>query len=141
MGSTFFREVRSTLLSYLRPFIIFSLFIVDVEEVAYVFDNVIVSYPPPLDETNFGISSLWLEVRNPDAHKYSQMIGNRFEHTAVISQEGSMFIWGGQFQDTVNVKGIWMLNIAGKDSEVRLTLAENDRNFDDYEATLTALHT
>ena len=59
----------------------------------------------------------------------------------MISDEGCMFIWGGQFQDTANVKGIWMLNIAGEKSEVRLSLAENDRNFDDYEATLTALHT
>lgn len=111
------------------------------EEVEYVFDDVLVSYPPPIQEGDFGVSSLWLKAHNPDSHKYPEQITNRFEHAAVMSREGSMFIWGGQFQDTSSVKGVWMMNVAGPESQVSFTLAESDGIFDDYEATLTALHT
>jgi hypothetical protein len=52
-----------------------------------------------------------------------------------------MFIWGGKFQDTSNIKGVWMINVAGKESQVSFKLAEDDGIYDEYEATLTALHT
>lgn len=111
------------------------------EPEAYVFDDVLVSYPPPIDEGNFGVSSLWLKAHNPDSYRYPEQITNRFEHAAVMSREGSMFIWGGQFQDTSAVKGVWMINVAGSESQVSFILAESDGIFGDYEATLTALHT
>eukprot|EP00804_Cyclotella_cryptica_P006232 CCRYP_020769-RA/>CCRYP_020769-RA protein AED:0.14 eAED:0.14 QI:1059/1/1/1/0.75/0.8/5/231/868 len=112
------------------------------EEVAYVFDDLLVSYPPPTEDDNFAISSLWLKANNPDKINYPEMISNRFEHVAVMSEEtGSMFIWGGQFQDTSNVKGVWMMNLAGSDSRVSFKLAEDDGIYDEYQATLTALHT
>lgn len=107
------------------------------EEVDYVFDDVLVSYPPPIGDENFGVSSLWLKARNPDSYKYPEQISNRFEHSAVMSREGSMFVWGGQFEDTSMVKGMWTMNIAGSESQVSFTLAESDGIFDDYEATLT----
>eukprot|EP00804_Cyclotella_cryptica_P020419 CCRYP_014402-RA/>CCRYP_014402-RA protein AED:0.13 eAED:0.13 QI:142/0.75/0.8/1/1/1/5/234/1160 len=112
------------------------------EGVAYVFDDLLVSYPPPTEDDNFAISSLWLKANNPDKINYPEMISNRFEHVAVMSEEtGSMFIWGGQFQDTSNVKGVWMMNLAGSDSRVSFKLAEDDGIYDEYQATLTALHT
>lgn len=107
------------------------------EEVAYVFDDLLVSYPPLADD-KIGISSLWLKAHNPDPVNYPEMISNRFEHSAVMSQEGSLFIWGGQFQSTALVKGVWMVNLMGT---IAFTMAENDGIYDDYEATLTALHT
>ncbi|KAL3780817.1 hypothetical protein ACHAWO_004463 [Cyclotella atomus] len=115
--------------------------LISAEEVDYVFDDVLVSYPPLIGDENFGVSSLWLKARNPDSYKYPEQISNRFEHSAVMSREGSMFVWGGQFQDTSMVKGFWTMNIAGPESQIRFTLAESDGIFDDYEATLTALHT
>jgi hypothetical protein len=113
------------------------------DSVAYVFDDLLVSYPPTVEEgDNFGVSSLWLKANNPDKIKYPQMVSNRFEHAAVLSEEtGSMFIWGGKFQDTSNIKGVWMINVAGKESQVSFKLAEDDGIYDEYEATLTALHT
>ena len=111
------------------------------EEVAYVFDDLLVSYPPPSGDDKLGISSLWLKAHNPNPYEFPSTISNRFEHTSALSEEGAMFIWGGQFQDTSEVKGVWMINVAGQDSQVKWTLAESDGIYDDYEATLTALHT
>ena len=111
------------------------------EEAVYVFDDVLVSYPPPTDDQGVGFKSLWLKAHNSDKSRNPEMISNRYEHTAVMSREKSMFIWGGQFKDTLSTKGVWMMNIAGKKSQVAFTLAENDGNFDDYESTLNALHT
>ncbi|KAL7482492.1 hypothetical protein ACHAW6_008167 [Cyclotella cf. meneghiniana] len=112
------------------------------QEVAYVFDDLLVSYPPPIEEDSFTVNSLWLKANNPDKISYPEMISNRFEHVAVMSEEtGSMFIWGGQFQDTSNVRGVWMMNLAGSDSCVSFKLAEDDGIDDEYQATLTALHT
>lgn len=111
------------------------------EEVAYVFDDLLVSYPPPTGDDKPGISSLWLKAHNPNPYEFPTTISNRFEHTAALSEEGGMFIWGGQFQGTSEVKGVWMINVAGQDSQVSFTVAESDGIYDDYEATLTALHT
>ena len=70
------------------------------------------------------------------------MISNRFEHSAVLSDQfGTMHVWGGQFQGTFDVKGMWMINVAGKDSTLTLSMAEADGIYDEYEATITALHT
>ena len=36
---------------------------------------------------------------------------------------------------------MWMINVAGKDSTLDLTMAESDSIYDDYQRTITALHT
>jgi hypothetical protein len=50
-------------------------------------------------------------------------------------------VWGGNFETTNQIDGVWMINIAGKGSAVNLAMAEEDAIFDDYERTITALHT
>eukprot|EP00985_Skeletonema_marinoi_P033016 scaffold40238_cov131-Skeletonema_marinoi.AAC.3 len=93
------------------------------EEVAFVFDDLLVSYPPAIPD-DFSVS-VW--------HK-------AYEHTAVLSKEGVMVVWGGSFQSTAGTHGLWMINMAGEDSSVELIIAESD-SMGDYTATITALHT
>lgn len=114
------------------------------EEVAYVFDDVLVSYPPPLideDDLGFLVGSPWLKASMPEYRDGDVMISNRFEHAAVVSKEGVMVVWGGQFQDTSNLKGVWAINLGGRDSQVSLVMAGSDGIYDEYDATITALHT
>ena len=70
----------------------------------------------------------------------AEMISTRYEHSAVLSREGVMCIWGGSFQDTSNVNGMWMINVAGEESAINLSMAESDEIYGDYERAVTALH-
>eukprot|EP00804_Cyclotella_cryptica_P002979 CCRYP_006007-RA/>CCRYP_006007-RA protein AED:0.02 eAED:0.02 QI:220/1/1/1/1/1/4/699/987 len=111
------------------------------EVVTYVSDDLLVSFPAPVEGGAFGGNSLWLKASNPDKTKYPEMISNRVEHVAVMSNEtGSMFVWGGQRQDTSNVKGVWMMNLAGRGSRVSFEQAEDYGIYDEYWATSSVLH-
>lgn len=111
------------------------------EELAYVFDDLLVSYPP-LPKTGYDEPpSPWLKASMNIKREGAEMITTRYEHTAVLSKQGILVVWGGSFQDTSRVKGMWMVNIAGEDSCVNLSMAEADSIYNDYEKTITALHT
>jgi len=113
------------------------------EEVAYVFDDLLISYPPAEDTTESQPTSPWMKANWP-ANKptNTDTVSNRYEHSAVLSGHfGTMHVWGGQFQGTFDVKGMWMINVAGQDSTLTLSLAEADGIYDEYDATITALHT
>ena len=122
------------------------------EEVAFVFDDLLVSQPSiPGDFSDdvlayssaipddFSIS-VWQKASMSKERVVDNLIFNRYEHCAVLSNEGVMVVWGGSFQSTAGTHGLWMINIAGEDSSVELIVAESD-SMGDYEATITALHT
>lgn len=69
----------------------------------------------------------------------NEMIQTRYQHSAVISKEGVLTVWGGEFENTAEITGLWMINIAGKESTVNLEMAEEDAF--DFEGTITAMHT
>jgi len=108
------------------------------EEVAYVFDDLLVSYPPVIPD-EFSVS-VWQKASMSKEKDVDKLIFNRYEHCAVLSKEGVMVVWGGSFQNTAGTHGLWMINIAGEDSSVELIIAESDL-IGDYEATITTLHT
>ncbi len=112
------------------------------QEVAYVFDDLLVSYPPPPKEIEDyeDAPTPWLKAsrQGPEGQ---DMISIRYQHVAALSREGVLTVWGGNFQSTAQIDGVWMINIAGKGSTVSLAMAEEDAIFDDYERTITALHT
>jgi len=108
------------------------------EQIAYVFDDLLISYPPPVND-EYDSPSLWLKASNTTHGTDS--ISTRYEHAAVLSKEGVLTVWGGKFQETATIKGVWMINIAGKDSNINLSMAEGDSLYDDYEQTVMALHT
>lgn len=106
-----------------------------------MFDDLLVSYAPSMETYFDETPSPWLKAFMPGNSEGVESISTRYEHTAVISKEGVLAIWGGTFQDTSDVKGMWMINIAGKDSTINLSMAEADAILLDYERELTALHT
>mmetsp|Transcript_18734 Transcript_18734/g.28499 ORF Transcript_18734/g.28499 Transcript_18734/m.28499 type:complete len:1010 (-) Transcript_18734:68-3097(-) len=108
------------------------------EEVAFVFDDLLVSYPPAIPD-DFSVS-VWHKASMAKEREVDNLIFNRYEHTAVLSKEGVMVVWGGSFQSTAGTHGLWMINMAGEDSSVELIIAESD-SMGDYTATITALHT
>ena len=108
------------------------------EEVAYVFDDLLVSYPPAIPD-DYSVS-LWHKASMAEETDLDKLIFNRYEHCAVLSKEGTMVVWGGSFQSTAGTHGLWMINIAGKNSSVELDVAESDAIVD-YDTTITALHT
>ena len=108
------------------------------EEVAFVFDDLLVSYPPAIPD-DFSVS-VWHKASMSKEREVENLIFNRYEHCAVLSKEGVMIVWGGSFQSTAGTHGLWMINMAGEDSAVELIFAESD-SMSDYEATITALHT
>ncbi|KAL7542478.1 hypothetical protein ACHAXR_011799 [Thalassiosira sp. AJA248-18] len=111
------------------------------EELAYVFDDLLLSYPP-VPRTNFDEPpSPWLKASMSLNRDGAELISTRYEHSAVLSEQGVLVVWGGSFQDTKSVKGMWMINIAGSDSNVNVSMAEADSIYNDYEKTITALHT
>ena len=109
------------------------------EQIAYVFDDLLISYPSPVND-EYDSPSLWLKASNTTQYG-SDSISTRYEHAAVLSKEGVLTVWGGSFQETASIKGVWMINIAGKDSNINLSMAEGDSLYDDYEQTVMALHT
>ena len=123
------------------------------QEVAYVFDDLLISYPPRSNPVDAIIphASTWLKAQfdPPNSYRYdatapeSASVSHRFEHSAILSERyGTLHIWDGQFQKTSDVGGMWAINVAGKDSTVVFATADSDGINDDYEATMiTALHT
>mmetsp|Transcript_22306 Transcript_22306/g.40050 ORF Transcript_22306/g.40050 Transcript_22306/m.40050 type:complete len:1087 (+) Transcript_22306:137-3397(+) len=111
------------------------------EELAYVFDDLLVSYPPPPNTNYDELPSPWLKASMNVDRDGAELITTRYEHSAVLSKQGVLVVWGGSFQDTSRVKGMWMINIAGKKSSVNLSMAEADSIYNEYERTITALHT
>ncbi|KAL7545650.1 hypothetical protein ACHAWF_008998 [Thalassiosira exigua] len=149
------------------------------EELAYVFDDLLISYPPLPSKYDEPLAP-WLKASMDMFTDGAELISTRYEHSAVLSKQGVLVVWGGSFQDTKNVKGklvncisdnfsqgaeklsthtnasrknhdlspfylthlgMWMINVAGKDSAVNLAMAEPDSIYGDYERTVTALHT
>jgi len=108
------------------------------DEVAFVFDDLLVSYPPAIPD-DFSVS-VWHKASMSKERDIDNLIFNRYEHCAVLSKEGVMVVWGGSFQNTAGTHGLWMINMAGEDSSVELIVADPD-SMGDYEATITALHT
>jgi len=111
------------------------------EELAYVFDDLLVSYPPPRNTDFAQALSPWMKASMNVKREGAELISTRYEHSSVLSEQGVLVIWGGSFQDTSRVKGLWMINIAGEDSSINLSMAEEDNIYNDYERTITALHT
>ncbi|KAL9184274.1 hypothetical protein ACHAXT_002360 [Thalassiosira profunda] len=111
------------------------------EELAYVFDDLLISYPPPPKSALDNPLSPWLKVHMKEERDGAEMISTRYEHSAVLSREGVLVVWGGSFSNTKSIKGIWFINVAGEDSTLQLTMAQADEIFNDYERTITALHT
>ena len=112
------------------------------EEVAYVFDKLLISLPPEQNAKDYGDSlSLWLKANMDMFRDGAEVISTRYEHSAILTKQGVLAVWGGSFQSTELTKGMWMINVAGKDSTLDLTMAESDSIYDDYQRTITALHT
>lgn len=111
------------------------------DEMAYVFDDLLISYPPPMDtDTEYSDStSVWYKMKDNYDRDGAETISTRYEHSAVLSKEGVLAVWGGSFKDTSSVKGMWMVNIAGEYSNVELSMAESDTV--GLEQTIGALHT
>jgi hypothetical protein len=68
-------------------------------------------------------------------------ISNRLEHTAVLSSYGNMFVWGGRFQGTSDISGMWSLNVAGKESTLLYIVANDDNVYNETVAALYVLVT
>lgn len=121
----------------------------------------LVSFPPPSKSYSDVLSrptetddlddeyapTPWLKASAPDVpcgtlcSEVIDTISIRYQHSAVLSSKGVLTVWGGNFETTNQIDGVWMINIAGKGSNVNLAMAEEDAIFDDYERTITALHT
>lgn len=124
------------------------------QEVAYVFDDLLVSYPPsskkfsdillhPTEINDLGYEDSptpWLKAIRQDSEGVDT-ISIRYQHSAVLSSEGVLTVWGGNFQTTAQIDGVWMIDIAGTESTINLEMAGEDAIFDDMERTITALHT
>eukprot|EP00549_Striatella_unipunctata_P000850 CAMPEP_0118720628 /NCGR_PEP_ID=MMETSP0800-20121206/30218_1 /TAXON_ID=210618 ORGANISM="Striatella unipunctata, Strain CCMP2910" /NCGR_SAMPLE_ID=MMETSP0800 /ASSEMBLY_ACC=CAM_ASM_000638 /LENGTH=562 /DNA_ID=CAMNT_0006628293 /DNA_START=6 /DNA_END=1695 /DNA_ORIENTATION=+ len=106
------------------------------EEVAVVFDETLLSSPSfSLNGTE--VVSTWRKAISRDL--VSPTVSHRLEHSAVLSEKyGAMFVWGGRFQYTADVSGLWALNVHGMGSRVMYKLAEGD-GIDDQQAAV-ALH-
>ena len=111
------------------------------ETVAFVFKDMILSRPnetywqkllPPYDEP----LSYW----HTSGYEYVKPgITNRLEHSAVVDQYGSMYIWGGRFQTVNQIVGFWRLDVFTKDANLKYENAPPD-GIEQYEAELQALH-
>lgn len=109
------------------------------ETVAFVFKDMILNRA---NETH------WLKLRSPYGqianwqnynHKPRMGISNRLEHTAVLDQFGSMYIWGGRFQSVHQISGMWRLDVFNSDARLEYELAQPD-GIEQYEEELQMLH-
>lgn len=106
------------------------------EAVAYVYDETYIS-PPSINTT-----SVWMKASLPPNEFEFERVGSRLEHTAVLSTVyGVMFVWGGRLQTTNEVYGVWSLNLAGKDSRISFSIAEDDSTYGQSMAALYVLIT
>jgi hypothetical protein len=107
------------------------MFISHSQTVAFVFKDVILSRS---NETH------WQKLQSPynqiaNWHKYPAHhtgIPNRLEHTAVLDQFGSMYVWGGRFQSVHQISGMWRLDLFNEDANLQFELAQPD-GIDAYE--------
>ena len=66
-------------------------------------------------------------------------ITNRLEHSAVLDQYGSMYVWGGRFQTVSQIVGLWRIDVFNADANLKYEVAPPD-GIEQYEAELQALH-
>mmetsp|Transcript_14693 Transcript_14693/g.27618 ORF Transcript_14693/g.27618 Transcript_14693/m.27618 type:complete len:919 (-) Transcript_14693:122-2878(-) len=95
---------------------------VDNQPISYVYDDTMVSMPQIQDTSQ---PSVWYVAAysglQPDT------ISTRLEHTAVLSKQfGNMFIWGGRYQRTADISGMWSLNVAGDTTTVEYMVRSED---------------
>jgi len=115
--------------------------------VAFVFKDLLLSrpnethwqklIPSHISKENDPISSHW----RTSSEYYSSRPGitNRLEHTAVVDDRGSMYIWGGRFQSVSQIVGLWRLDVFTPDARLEYEEAPED-GIEQYEAELEALH-
>ena len=89
----------------------------------YADDYTMISYPPPKNTEEHDYINTWytannFEITSSKWESIPSTISVRFEHTAILSRLGNMIVWGGRFQDTDSVYGVWSLNVAGEHSKV-----------------------
>jgi hypothetical protein len=109
------------------------------ETVAFVFKDVIVNRD---NETHWlKLQSPYSQIANWQKYHYKPRVGisNRLEHTAVLDQFGSMYVWGGRFQTVHQISGMWRLDLFNPDQKLEYELAQPD-GIEQYEAELEALH-
>jgi hypothetical protein len=108
------------------------------ETVAFVFKDVIVNRD---NETHWLKLQSHSQIANWKKYHYKPRAGisNRLEHTAVLDQFGSMFVWGGRFQSVHQISGMWRLDVFNADQKLEYELAQPD-GIEQYEAELEALH-
>lgn len=109
------------------------------ETVAFVFKDLIVS---KANEAHWlKLRSPYSQVANWQTYHYKSRTGisNRLEHTAVLDQYGSMYIWGGRFKSVHEISGLWRLDVFNHDTKLEYELAQPD-GIEQYEAELEALH-
>jgi RING-finger-containing ubiquitin ligase len=95
---------------------------VDNQPISYVYDDTMVSMP---QIQNTSQPSVWYVAAysglQPDT------ISTRLEHTAVLSKQyGNMFIWGGRYEKTADISGMWSLNVAGDTTTVEYMIRSED---------------
>lgn len=109
------------------------------ETVAFVFKDVIVNRA---NETHWlKLQSPYSQIANWRKYHYTPRMGisNRLEHSAVLDQFGSMYVWGGRFQTVRQISGMWLLDVFNSDANLEFELAQPD-GIEQYEAELETLH-
>lgn len=108
------------------------------QSIAFVFSDVLISHPPKRNASYHGNEeTLWYKAQWPPGSP--EAVSHRLEHSSVIDSTGSMYVWGGRFQDVNQITGIYSINIFGPQSTVQFKIAETD-GLDAYEAQLEKLH-
>ena len=95
---------------------------VDNQMISYVYDDTLISFPPTEEWTQ---KSVWFVATYGGLQ--TNMISTRLEHSAVLSKEyGNMLVWGGRYRGTSEINGLWSLNVAGPDSNVKYDIRTED---------------
>ena len=115
---------------------------------AFVFKDLLLSRPnetywqkllPPVDNDRNGQGGMSPHWRTSSEYAARASITNRLEHTAVVDEYGSMYVWGGRFQTVSQIVGLWRLDVFTKDARLSYEVAPAD-GIEEYEAELQALH-
>lgn len=96
------------------------------QEISYVYDDTIVTFPPPEGSTG---NSLWFlaTITGDFSEMVIDTVSTRLEHTVILSKaHGNMFCWGGRYRGTSEISGMWSLNVAGESSQVNYVIRGND---------------
>jgi hypothetical protein len=99
------------------------------QPMTYVFDETYLSYPPSSQHLNS--PNFWLKASSPLSFETHSMVSNRYEHSAVISQAGWMYVWGGRFQYTSTINGLWALHVAGSNLQLGIAQSFDSSGYDD----------